>query len=178
MPNWRIGTIGVLWSLAGPALGLELSRPNILLVTVDTFRPDHLGYYGYPLDTSPHLDTLSSEGVFFKQAFSSSGWTTPGLISILTSLYAPTHGVDIRGRSLAPQVETLVDALRGAGYRVPDLFFLTEIPNFANLGFEAYAKRDQLIHDGDEILFHWLEQESDPEQPFFLYYHYRDLHLP
>ena len=154
------------------------TRPNILLVTVDTFRPDHMGYYGYPLDTSPHLDTLASEGAFFTQAFSSSGWTTPGLISILTSLYAPTHAVDIRGQRLNPAIETLPDALGKAGYEVPDIFFLTEIPNFEHLGFEPYARRDELIHNGDEILFHWLEEEADPERPFFLYYHYRDLHLP
>lgn len=168
-----------LWSLlAIAAQAAAPTRPNILLVTVDTFRPDHLGYYGYPLDTSPHLDTLASEGVFFKQAFSSSGWTTPGLISILTSLYEPTHAVDIRGRRLDPEVETLVDALRRTGYQVPDIFFLTEIPNFEHLGFEPYARRNELIHDGDEILFHWLEEEADPQRPFFLYYHYRDLHLP
>lgn len=168
----------ILPFLLAPAQGAASGRPNILLVTVDTFRPDHLGYYGYPLDTSPHLDTLASEGVFFKQAFSSSGWTTPGLISILTSLYAPTHAVDIRGQRLNPGVETLPDVLAKAGYEVPDIFFLTEIPNFENLGFTKYARRNELIHDGDEILFHWLEEEADPARPFFLYYHYRDLHLP
>ena len=153
-------------------------RPNIILITVDTFRPDHIGYYGYFRDTSPHLDTISREGVFFKQAFSSSGWTTPGLISILTSLYTPTHGVDIRGRRLDPDVETLPDVLKGAGYRAPDIFFLTDLPNFSNLGLGSYARRNQYIYQGDEIIFKWLEEESGGERPFFLYYHYRDLHLP
>ena len=178
MSELRIALVA-LWTLGSGALAQEPLRPNILLITVDTFRADHIGYYGYPLDTSPHLDTLASEGAFFKQAFSSSGWTTPGLVSILTSLYEPTHAVDIRGRRLAPGIETLVDVLRQAGYRAPDIFFLTEIPNFENLGFEHYPRRDALIHDGDEILFHWLEQEADADAaPFFLYYHYRDLHLP
>lgn len=154
------------------------SLPNVVLITVDTFRPDHLGYYGYAKDTSPQLDALSSEGVFFRQAFSSSGWTSPGLISILTSLYAPTHGVDIRGRSLDPEVVTLPEVLVQAGYRVPDIFFLTDIPNFKNLGLQPYPRRDELIPQGDEVFFHWLEEETDPDTPFFLYYHYRDLHLP
>jgi choline-sulfatase len=156
----------------------EPFRPNIVLITVDTFRPDHIGYYGYPMETSPHLDAISQEGVFFKQAFSSSGWTSPGLISILTSLYAPTHGVDIRARRLDPDVETLPDVLRRAGYRAPDIFFLTDLPNFSNLGLEAYAKRAQYIYQGDEIIFKWLEEEARKDSPFFLYYHYRDLHLP
>ncbi len=154
-------------------------RPNIILITIDTFRADRIGYYGNPRDTSPALDAFAREGVFFRQAFSSSGWTTPGLISILTSLYAPTHAVDIRGRRLDSRVETLPDVLRRAGYRAPDIFFLTEIPNFDRLGFEPYGRRQELLFQGDEILFNWLEREAgESASPFFLYYHYRDLHLP
>ena len=152
-------------------------RPNIILITVDTFRPDHISYYGYEKETTPHLDQFSREGAFFKQAFSSSGWTTPGLISILTGLYAPTHGVDIRGRRLDEAVETLPELVRKAGYRAPDIFFLSGIPNFNNLGLESYPDRDRYLPDGDEILFKWLEDEAH-NGPFFLYYHYRDLHLP
>ncbi len=155
----------------------EPPRPNIILITVDTFRPDHIGYYGYEKETTPHLDRFSREGAFFKQAFSSSGWTTPGLISILTGLYAPTHGVDIRGRRLDEAVETLPELLRRAGYRAPDIFFLSGIPNFSNLGLESYPARARYLPDGDEILFKWLEGEAH-NGPFFLYYHYRDLHLP
>jgi choline-sulfatase len=177
-------TIGIWWlSVALLALGVDPSagasfRPNIVLITVDTFRPDHLSYYGYHRQTSPQLDAISAEGVFFKQAFSSSAWTTPGLISILTSLYAPTHEVDIRGRRLDPRATTLPDLLVAEGYRAPDIFFLTEIPNFSNLGLEAYDRREELIDRGDEVLFHWLEEEVVAGEPFFLYYHYRDLHLP
>lgn len=166
-----------LWGGTGQSFA-EQTRPNIILITIDTFRADRMGYYGNPRDTSPQLDQFAREGVFFRQAFTTSGWTTPGLISILTSLYAPTHAVDIRGRRLDPAVETLPEVLRQAGYRAPDIFFLSEIPNFANLGLEPYAQRQQLLHDGDEILFHWLRNEGQGEKPFFLYYHYRDLHLP
>ncbi|MCC7263635.1 MAG: VanZ family protein [Candidatus Latescibacteria bacterium] len=167
----------LLLLLAGPAGAVD-PRPNVLLITVDTFRPDHIGYYGYPHATSPHLDSIAAEGVFFKQAFSSSGWTSPGLISILSGLYAPTHGVDIRSQELDPGVTTLPEAFRAAGYAAPDIFFLTEIPNFGELGFEPYPSRDRYIHDGDQILFKWLAEEAPRHQPFFLYYHYRELHLP
>ena len=179
------GSTRGIWSLivalfalsAGPSAGAPF-RPNIVLITIDTFRPDHLSYYGYRRQTSPQLDAISAEGVFFRQAFSSSAWTTPGLISILTSLYAPTHEVDIRGRRLDPRAITLPDLLVAEGYRAPDIFFLTEIPNFSNLGLEIYDRREELIDRGDEILFHWLEEEVVAGEPFFLYYHYRDLHLP
>lgn len=163
--------------LAGPARAAD-PRPNVLLITVDTFRPDHLGYYGYPRPTSPNLDSIAAEGVFFRQAFSSSGWTSPGLISILSGLYAPTHGVDIRSQELDPGITTLPEAFRAAGYAAPNIFFLTDIPNFGELGFEPYDNRDRYIHDGDQILFKWLAEEAPRHQPFFLYYHYRELHLP
>lgn len=175
---WLTGVLLVALGV-GPSLAGDTVRPNIVLITVDTFRPDHLGYYGHHRDTSPNLDSLSAEGVFFRQAFTSSGWTAPGLISILTSLYAPRHGVDIRGRSIDAEVTTLPEALRAAGYRAPDVFFLTDIPNFRHLGLEAYPRRNRYLRDGDEILFRWLEEEAAAsQQPFFLYYHYRDLHQP
>ena len=173
--------------MSAAALDNHSLRPNIILITVDTFRPDRLGYYGHDRDTSPNLDALSREGVFFKQAFATSAWTTPGLISLHTSLHAPAHGVDVRGRSLDPDVETLAEVLTAAGYRAPDIFFLTDIPNFRNLGLEAYEGRRRYLKKGDEILFRWLEEEAarrsdgnerPSENPFFLYYHYRDLHQP
>ena len=175
-------------AIALPVHGVKepASRPNILLITADTFRPDRLGYYhggnrdGVPAGVSPHLDTLSSEGVFFRQAFTTSAWTAPGLISIHTSLYAPVHGVDVRGRSLDPSVTTLAEALSAAGYRAPGVFFLKNVPNFRHLGMdESFPGRDRYLRDGDEVLFHWLEHESGrDERPFFVYYHYRDLHQP
>ena len=125
------------------AAGVAADRPNILLITADTFRADHIGYDGYDYETSPHLDSLSATGVFFKKAFTTSGWTAPGLVSIHTSLYAPAHGVDIRGRSMDPSVTTLAEALRAVGYRAPDIFFLTDIPNFHHFGLEPYAHRNQ-----------------------------------
>ncbi len=172
---WILAALGILTSDAAHAA----QRPNIILLTVDTFRADRIGYYGNPRGPSPALDEFAREGVFFRQAFNTSGWTSPGLISILTSLYAPTHAVDLRGRSMNPAVETLPEVLKEAGYRVPDIFFLSDIPNFAHLGLEPYALRDALMHKGNEILFHWLREEAgSSEEPFFLYYHYRDVHQP
>lgn len=165
--------------ILGAAASRADNRPNILLITADTFRADHIGYDGYPHATSPVLDSLSASGVFFKKAFTTSGWTAPGIVSIHTSLYAPVHGVDIRGRSMDPSVTTLGEALQAVGYRVPDIFFLTDIPNFHHFGLEPWAQRNRYLHEGDEILFRWLQEEAGAsDRPFFLYYHYRDLHQP
>jgi len=173
----------VSWLLAftvstGAVIAEVGPRPNVLVITVDTFRPDHLGAYGYDRHTSPHIDSIAARGVVFSKAYTTSAWTTPGLISLLTSLDAPSHGVDIRGKSIHPNVVTLPDVMREEGYRAPDIFFLTDIPNFHYLGLEPYAKRREYVRQGDEILFRWLQEEADAEAPFFLYYHYRDLHQP
>ena len=149
----------------------------MLLITVDTFRPDHLSGYGYDRPTSPVLDSLAADGALFEQAISSSSWTTPGLLSVLTGQWAPTHGVDVRGKSLRPGTPTLGTELARAGYVTPDILYLSSIPNLQNLGLtKSYPDRDKHLPNGDEVLFEALEAYRD--STFFLYYHYRNLHLP
>ncbi|MBT4139295.1 MAG: sulfatase, partial [Candidatus Latescibacteria bacterium] len=161
--------------LLGGAEGAD--RPNVLLLTVDTFRPDRLSGQGNARKTSPHLDGVGQDGVVFEQAMSSSSWTTPGLMSALTGLYAPTHAVDVRGKSLRLGTETMATLLGKAGYAVPDILYLSSIPNYQNLGLtNSYADRDKYLPNGDEVLFRALEAYRD--STFFLYYHYRNLHLP
>jgi arylsulfatase A-like enzyme len=68
-------------------------KPNVILVTIDTLRADHLGCYGYPRNTSPFIDDMARNGVLFEKAISSSSATTPSLASIFTSLEVDQHGV-------------------------------------------------------------------------------------
>ena len=150
---------------------------NVLLVTVDTFRPDRLSGYGHTRTTSPNLDSLAADGALFEQAISSSSWTTPGLLSVLTGQWAPTHGVDVRGKRLLPGTPTFATELSRAGYAVPDILYLSSIPNLSGLGLKrTWADRDKYLPDGDQVLYKALEAHSDV--PFFIYYHYRNLHLP
>ena len=77
-----------------------------------------------------------------------------------------------------PTVETLPEVLKRPATACR-IFSFSDIPNFAHLGLDPYPKRASLIHQGDEILFDWLREEADKsEDPFFLYYHYRDVHQP
>ncbi|HJZ11939.1 MAG TPA: sulfatase-like hydrolase/transferase, partial [Acidobacteriota bacterium] len=66
---------------------------NVLLITVDTLRTDHLSCYGYTRQTSPAIDSLAREGVLFTYAMAQRGETWPSITSILTSMYPHTHGV-------------------------------------------------------------------------------------
>ena len=89
----------------------ESSAPEpprlIVLISLDTLRPDHLGLYGYPKFTSPVLDTLALEGVVFDDATSTAAWTLPSHASMLTGLFPKTHGVQSSRTKLPAQVPTL-----------------------------------------------------------------------
>ena len=71
--------------------------PNILLITVDTLRADHLSSYGYPLRTSPTIDRLAEEGTRFSSAYSPIPLTGPSHISLFTSRFPQEHGARVNG---------------------------------------------------------------------------------
>jgi len=103
--------------LVGSALaGENQTRPNILMVMVDTLRADHVGCYGYGSPTTPTIDALAKEGMRFENAFSASSWTTPSVMSAFTSLLPREHGVVDTTRTLPGKVTTLAWQLRQHGY--------------------------------------------------------------
>jgi choline-sulfatase len=112
-------------------------RPNLLLVTLDTTRADHLGCYGYARNTSPHLDQLAADGVVHPPLVATSSWTLPTHASLFTGQYPISHGArydregplalsdgiqgpasfeHYRVRGLAPGPPTLAAVLHEAGY--------------------------------------------------------------
>src|SRR5262249_23245751 len=94
------------------------TRPNVLLVTIDTLRADRLGCYGFGLAYTPASDRLAREGVRCTDAVSSAPITLPAHCSIMTGLYPPAHGVRDNGNyALGPEAVTLAERLRSAGYR-------------------------------------------------------------
>ena len=149
--------------------------PNILLFTIDACRPDHFGCYGYNRNTTPNIDRLAGDGVLFTHAFSQSAWTTPGMISIFTSLYPPTHGVDAKDRTLKDDVLTLTKVLKKNGYAAPVLPKFVDIPNCWHLGFEVVDKEQFQAEEGEDLL---KLLEAYKGQRFFIWYHYHGLHLP
>lgn len=150
---------------------------NVILLSVDTLRPDHLGCSGYTRDTTPFLDSIARKCVIFENVISSAPWTCPGMISLFTGLYPSVHGVEARGQSLLPGTVTIFDIFKEHGYLVPNIAYLTNIPNFANLGLES--KDEQYLSTaslpGNELL-NWIKEHR--RDRFLVWYHYRFLHLP
>jgi hypothetical protein len=114
-----LAVLARLTAVAPPPAG-----PNVLLVSIDTLRADHLGTYGHTLPTSPVVDArLAAQGVTFEEVISQSPKTTPSHMTMLTSLYPCVHGVTMwddgtqLGAVLNPRVRTLAEVLRNAGWK-------------------------------------------------------------
>ena len=111
---------------------------NIIWITWDSTRADHLSSYGYPRPTSPHLDALAEQAVLFETAIAQHNWTQPSYASMLTSL----HFWQMPGWALSPDNVTLSEILQESGY---DTFGFVQNPNLAaelhfDQGFDIYER--------------------------------------
>lgn len=163
------------WSTPSWAPPLQKApRPrNVVLITIDTLRADHLGCYGYERATSPVIDKLASQGFRFERAFAQRSVTWPSLASIMTSRYPSGHGVRYNGMPMSPDLTPLAETLSDAGYRCAAFFS----PHLKRQLWEGFETRE----DGpDEAItrraIEWLGSRG--EGPFFLWLHYRGPHVP
>jgi choline-sulfatase len=158
--------------------------PNILLITLDTTRADHLGAYGYRAAKTPRLDRLASDGVVFDRALASAPITLPAHVSLMTGLYPFTHGVRDNGAfSLSDTVPTLAATLHARGYRTAafvSAFVLDRRFGLAR-GFDTYDDRVALERRGDRTAAAaaaWVDARAADPVPFFVWLHLYDAHDP
>ncbi len=100
----------------------EPRRPNVILISIDSLRPDHLGCYGYGKPTSPALDALAARGTRFETVHSSSSWTLPAHLSMMTGLPDDVHDVVYDLIKLDPRRQTLAQCFHDGGYRTAGFF--------------------------------------------------------
>ncbi len=159
------------------------ARPDILLVSIDTLRADHVSFAGHTRPTTPHLDQWAARSVVFEQAFSSSSWTPPSVASYLTGLLPIRHGMHGGPTRVADDVTTLAEMLAAEGYEtraVVQNAWFDEVFGFAQ-GFESYKSYDfigsPLCHESVEAdVREWVARDRD--RPFFLWLHYFAPHCP
>ncbi|HEY6324329.1 MAG TPA: sulfatase-like hydrolase/transferase [Thermoanaerobaculia bacterium] len=165
---------------------------NLLLVTLDTVRSDHLGCYGDAAAETPHLDALARQGVRFAHASSPVPLTLPSHTTILTGLLPPHHGTRNNGTApLAAGIPTLATVLAGAGYRTAAFVaaFVLDHRFGLNRGFAVYDDEIERPADvswmleaqrpGDQVVdraLGWLAAAD--ARPFFLWVHLYDAHAP
>src|SRR5690606_35948295 len=90
---------------------------TVVLISLDTLRPERLGVYGGAPGVSPVIDALAAEAAVFDQALAPAPWTLPSHLTMLTGLDTSAHGVLNAGRNLSAKAVTLAESLAGAGYR-------------------------------------------------------------
>ncbi len=102
--------------VAAPSATRQDSRPNIVLVVLDTQRVDRLGCYGYPRPTTPRLDAFAADALVFDNCLSAAIWTLPSHASIFTGLFPGEHGATHAHGWLDDEFETMAELLGRAGY--------------------------------------------------------------
>ena len=169
------------------------SHPNVILITMDTLRADHLGCYGDKQIETPTLDALARDSVVFDRAIVQVPLTWPSHTAILTGTYPFQNGVqDFTAHPLSPQFRTLAQAFKQAGYAtgaVVSSFVLDRSWGLAR-GFDyyddafstfAFQQKDIGLVDrkAAESVSHALQWlQKTPKHPFFLWLHLYDPHSP
>jgi len=172
-----------------PAFLLAATTPDLLLVTIDTLRADHLGCYGHVPSVSPNIDDLARNAVVFEDATTASPLTLPSHTTMFSGLPVPRHGVRVNADVVGEDVPLLVDRLRAEGYR--SAAFVSGSPLAAEAGlaphFDHYDDHrpdqpggarfppERRAAETASAAAEWIR--AAPE-PFFAWVHFFDPHAP
>lgn len=180
--------------------GIQQSKqPNVLLIGIETLRADHVGCLGYDRETTPTLDRLAQEGVLCARAMSTSAWTLPSVMSVMTSLNPNVHQTQTYKDRLPGEVTTLAEVLKANGYTTvgfvsnpvldgkygfSDGFdFYDDFTISLDAGLDIFAKHSETLNDQQivntgelvtQMAAHWLQRNQD--EPFFMFVFYIDPH--
>jgi len=194
-PAWALGAAvavagGLAWLYGGEWPGDR--RWNVLLVTFDTTRADHISCYGYRGIATPTIDGLAADGIRYARAYSVAPVTLPSHASMMTGLYPFYHG--IRDNGVGPldgNVVTLAEVLRDDGYQTAAVIgaFVLDSRFGLDQGFDLYdddvsqmqasSKATYAERNGAAVTdraLEWLDRAG--ARPFFLWTHYFDPHVP
>lgn len=190
---WRVFAVvalGAPWAFAQKGKPADL---NVVLITVDTLRADHLGCYGYQKIKTPNIDALAAEGARFERAFAVVPVTLPSHTTMLTGTYPMLSGMhDFSANKLSAEQPTLASVLKGAGYATGAAIGAAVLDSRfgLNQGFDFYydhfdfsrldeANLDAMERPGNEVAdvaLDWLSKNG--QKKFFLWMHLYDPHFP
>ncbi len=161
--------------------GVDISGRDVLLITIDALRADHVGAYGYERPTTPNIDRLASDGARFDAAYCATPHTSYSVTSLMSGKYIRPLLLQGAGQGS----DTWASLLRTYGYRTaafypPAVFFIDrdrfEEFERTNLGFE-YQKKEFL--EGDARVAQVVDYlDNSPEQPIFMWVHLFGPHEP
>jgi arylsulfatase A-like enzyme/Flp pilus assembly protein TadD len=171
----------------------DKSAPNVVLITIDTLRADHLGCYGYHQIKTPNIDGLAADGTLFQRAFTVVPVTLPSHSAMLTGTYPMLSGMhDFSGNKLNAEQPTLASVLKQSGYATGAVVAAAVLDSRfgLNRGFDFYydhfdfsrldeANLDEMERPGNQVAdvaLDWLAKSS--QKKFFLWMHLYDPHFP
>jgi len=163
------------------------TRPNIIIIALDSLRADHLGCYGYHLNTSPEIDALGQESVVFDAAFAAGIPTMPSFTTLLTGLHPYRTGIvsHIGQRRLAEHVQTLPELARERGYVTVGIdnlvvqgegrgsWFARGYDHYSGYLYRPFGDQDARLTDR---ALDYIEEYTDA--PLFLFLHLWSPHTP
>jgi arylsulfatase A-like enzyme len=183
----RLAALAGLGAAGGAVPGcrrpLRGNGRNVLLVTIETTRADHVGAYGYARETTPRFDAWSAGGVLFEQHSSVSPRTNPSVASILTARYPHEHGTRSILLPLERECRSLGEIFRDAGYRTAGIQTHPRLVSASGFGqgfdeylddFRGHPRADQSLG----LAWEWIESASRGRRPWFLWVHVMDPHWP
>ena len=177
--------LGVVASLTG----CQREPTPVVLLTIDTLRPDHLSTYGYGRETDPGISSVAADSVVFTRAFTTVPKTSPAFASMFTGLYPHRHGLRMLGQELAEQNLTLAEKLTSRGFDsagfVSSTIMLARLSQL-DQGFEIWddflperepgrVNHERPAGETGARALAWLR---DVSAPFFLFVHFIDPHGP
>jgi len=165
-----------------------IERPNILLITLDTTRADHLSAYGYYRETTPVLDALAEKSVFFEHFVAPMATTLPTHTSLFTGTYPLEHGVRANithgGHRFeaSPALTSFASFLRDQGYRTAAFVSATPLKKGSGIetGFDHFDQPRSVHRSASRTTLQavkWTRKNHD-DKPLFLWVHYFDPHGP
>ena len=195
----KLGSLALLvFGLAVP--GFSKAPPNVVLITIDTLRADHVGCYGDHDARTPNLDALAHDGVLFRTVVASVPLTLPSHCSILTGTYPTRHGVrDNLGYRLGNAPPTLASILKERGYSTAAFVGADVLDPARGLdrGFDTYScplrrkigRDNPLVFNLQDLrrpaesvvsdAIGWIETDAARSgKPFFVWIHLYDPHTP
>jgi arylsulfatase A-like enzyme len=172
--------------------GQQAARPNVVLISVDTLRPDHLSLYGYPRKTSPFIDEFFRDGEIWENVYAAEASTAPSIASILTGRMPQRHGVRLFYQRLGAEIPTLADLLGEHGYETAAIVSNVVLTAEAMGLDERFDHYDDFVDEREgarpiwerrasrttDAALAWLSDHADSVRPLFLWVHYIDPHGP
>jgi len=186
-------TLTALTALQAAAQTPAKPAPNVVLITIDTLRADHVGCYGYTKIKTPNIDGLAADGARFERAFAVVPVTLPSHTTMLTGTYPMLSGMhDFSANKLSSTQPTMASVLKQSGYATGAVIAAAVLDSRfgLNQGFDFYydhfdfsrlneANLDEMERPGNvvaDVALDWVEKNW--QKKFFLWMHLYDPHYP